>query len=467
MVFEYHPEANLGQAWVALHSIAYGAPSTEYTPTAAIQAAGWELDLTRARIPKIGWDALHNLAGAAQVKEKLQGLFTGEHVNISEDRAAWHTALRANPATLPSDIAAAVQGWQIQAQTLEVDPAYRHITDIIHIGLGGSYHAVELAHDVLSVSHPPRAKIHFWANCDPQTRELLLRNLNPATTLVFIVSKSWTTAEVASNASYAIPWQTHKQNLWAVTTKPNLAKADGIPAKQILPFWDWVGGRFSLWSAVSASLIFAHGWDAFAQILAGARAMDEHCLYYDAEENAPLLHALATIWQHSVARKSGGGIYPYIDRLRHLPTHLQQLIMESLGKPSRYGVGGPFVFGGVGTTVQHSFFQWLHQGANHSWAEFIISEEKTHFANDLQQKQLLANAYAQIEALSIGEPPAFPGRHPVHILKCQDLTPTTLGGLLALYEHSVFIQALCWRLNAFDQPGVELGKRLAQNSLRG
>ena len=462
----FTPETNLGRAWVALHSIPYGSLANEYVPTTVIEAAGWQLDLTRARIPQNGWDALYNLAQAADVKPNLEALFSGAPLNVSESRAAWHTALRANPKDLPPAIAQAIQDWQTQAQELIADPAYAHITDIIHIGLGGSYHAVELAHDVLSVTHPPRAKIHFWANCDPQTREDLLQKLNPKNTLIFIVSKSWTTAEVASNASYAIPWQVYPQNLWAVTTKPDLAIADGIPAKQILPFWDWVGGRFSLWSAVGASLIFAHGWSAFSELLAGARAMDEHCLHDNVEKNAPLLHALATIWQHSVARKSGGGIYPYTDRLRHLPTHLQQLIMESLGKPSRYGVGGPFVFGGVGTTVQHSFFQWLHQGANHSWAEFIITEEKSRFAEDRQQKQLLANAYAQIEALSVGEPPAFPGKHPVHVLKCQDLMPKTLGSLLALYEHSVFIQALCWRLNAFDQPGVELGKRLAQNSLR-
>lgn len=460
-------EPTLSAAWIALHAmhnVAKTVPSESMQP---VQAAGWELDLSRARIPTEGWQALHRLAVAAEAPVMLRALFAGEPLNVSESRAAWHTALRADLTSLPSDIANAVQGWQLQAQKLAADPSYAHITDVIHIGLGGSYHAVELAHDVLAVSYPPRVKIHFWANCDPQTRENLLRTLNPKNTLIFIVSKSWTTAEVASNASYAIPWlKDNLSNLWAVTTKADLAIADGVPANQVLPLWDWVGGRFSLWSAVGASLIFAHGWQAFAELLAGARIMDEHCLEAPPTQNAPLLHALATIWQHSVARKSGGGIYPYSDRLRELPTHLQQLIMESLGKPSRYGVGGPFVFGGVGTTVQHSFFQWLHQGANHSWAEFIISREAARFSNDLQQKQLLANAYAQIEALSVGEPPAFPGQHPVHVLKCDDLTPATLGALLALYEHSVFIQSLCWRLNAFDQPGVELGKRLAQASLR-
>jgi glucose-6-phosphate isomerase len=292
---------------------------------------------------------------------------------------------------------------------------------------------------------------------------------------VVLVSKSFGTQETLLNGGILRQWLGEDARLYAVTANVARAQAFGVDAARILPMWDWVGGRYSLWSAVGFTLALAIGFDRFDELLAGAAAMDAHALQAPAEANLPLRHALTAVWNRNALGFGAQAVVPYDERLALLPAYLQQLLMESLGKSVRVDGApveastSPVWWGGAGTSSQHSFFQALHQGSDTVPVDFIGVARPAHAHGD-SHDVLLAHLLAQSEALANGEGHAdpqrrYPGNRPSTLLLLDALTPASLGTLLALFEHSTYLQAVLWGINAFDQWGVELGKRVADRLL--
>jgi glucose-6-phosphate isomerase len=320
---------------------------------------------------------------------------------------------------------------------------------------------------------------HFVANVDGHALRIALAGRNPDTTLFVVASKSFTTLETQVNADSARSWFLERvgdvaaleHHFVAVTANVAAAEAFGIARRNIYPMWDWVGGRFSLWSAVGLPIALAAGPTAFAELLDGARTMDEHFRTAAPERNVPLLMALIGVWNYNFLGAESQAVLPYDQRLRLLPDYLQQLEMESNGKSVRLDGTPvqvdtmPIVWGGEGTNGQHAYHQLLHQGTRRFAADFILVANADH-PLDLHQRWLLANGLAQSQAMLLGHVDADPhrvvrGRKPTTTLVLDSLTPRALGALLALYEHKVFCQGVIWNINSFDQWGVELGKRLA------
>ncbi|MDE2029412.1 MAG: glucose-6-phosphate isomerase, partial [Alphaproteobacteria bacterium] len=322
------------------------------------------------------------------------------------------------------------------------------------------------------------------ANADASDLESALDGLDPAQTLFVVVSKTFTTQETLLNAHAARRWLVEKLGEEAVArhfvaVSANLAgtAAFGIPGANVFPMWDWVGGRFSLWSAAGLSLALAVGNDSFRELLSGAAAMDEHFLAAPLERNMPVLLALLGIWNRNFLNMPALAVLPYCEALRELPRYLQQLEMESNGKAAaRGGMAdydtAPVLFGECGTVGQHSFHQWLHQGTTRIAADFIGVAADEMNRPDCH-RALMANLAAQIGALAFGQRKAdapqdmYPGGRPSNLILLDRLDPRRLGALLALYEHKVFVQGVIWDINSFDQPGVELGKRLARGLEKG
>jgi glucose-6-phosphate isomerase len=446
------------------------------------------LDYSKHRINAETLRLLVALAAQAQVPAWIGRMFDGDSINNSEGRAALHTALRADLAAFPEgrDVMPAVRAARERMRGF-VDQAHhgvllgaggRAITDIVHIGIGGSGLGPRMLVRALRKFRKAGPKLHFVANIDPADLDAVLSGLDPGATLFIVASKTFTTAETLDNARRARAWLAASlgetrdlaRHFAAVTANEAGARALGVPAERVFPLWDWVGGRYSVWSAVGLPAALAAGMDAFEALLAGGRAMDAHFQTAPLERNMPVVLALLEIWYVNFFGAQSRAVIPYSEDLRDFPAYLQQLEMESNGKRvDRDGheidyATAPVIWGAAGTPSQHSFHQLLHQGTHLVPAEFIVVGRGA---------ALAANALAQSAALAFGNPApgaphkALPGNRPSSILLLKRLTPGVLGQLIALYEHKVFTEGVIWNVNSFDQWGVEHGKNLARALLPG
>jgi glucose-6-phosphate isomerase len=422
------------------------------------EAPGVRYDFSRQRVDAMTLRLLANLADERGFPEWRAALLSGKPVNSTENRAAWHTALRAG-ASSPPEVRETLARMRTIATKLRSEKKFRRI---VNLGTGGSDLGARLLADALGDS---ALEVRFAANVDPRDLERALEGADPKSTLFVVASKTFTTQETMSNAAAAKKWG--GKVFYAVTSNVEAAKQFG--ASEILPMWDWVGGRFSVWSAVGFAAACAMGFDAFQEFLSGAHEIDRHFAQAPPEQNIPVLMALIGAWNGNFLGAATHAVLPYSNALRLLPAYLQQLEMESNGK--RVDRAGravdystvPVVWGMEGTVSQHSFHQLLHQGAQMVPVDFI----------DLGVDEILsANALAQADALAFGTgdpglPPyrQYPGNRPSSILHLEGLNARSLGRLLALYEHKVFTQGVLWNINSFDQWGVELGKALAAKIL--
>jgi glucose-6-phosphate isomerase len=465
----------------------------------ALRAGPLLLDLTRQRIDGAALDALLSLARGRNLGGAIASLFAGERVNRSEDRPALHVALRArdpapgdaSPAAAAARLAQA-EFARMGALVDEIRTAFGAgiITDFVHVGIGGSDLGPRLVAEALAGLASGGPRLHFVANVDGGAVARLMDTLDPARTFVCLVSKSFTTQETLLNGEALVRWfagtggdRAHalSKSLVAVTANPPAALAFGVPSARVLSIWDWVGGRYSLWSAVGLPVAVALGMPVFRELLAGAHAMDRHYACAPLERNLPVLLALASIWNRNALGLPTRAVIPYDDRLRLLPGWLQQLAMESNGKGVDHDgrplarPAAPVIWGDVGTNAQHAFFQSLHQGIDVIPVEFVAAIHPDH-ALVANHHALLANLLAQSVALMDGTGAAnasdahaaqraCPGGRPSTTLLLDRLTPASLGMLLAAYEHQVHAEGAIWGLNSFDQFGVELGKQVARGLL--
>jgi glucose-6-phosphate isomerase len=453
----------------------------------SLRAAGLTLDLAYQGIDQKEWGRLFAKADQIGLQEQIKDLLTGGLVNTSEHRPALHTALRnldKSPVPhLGQDVMPAIADvWQ------RIDGLCNKwvgVTDLIHIGIGGSDFGPRLAVQALahSTNKTNRSmRVHFSANIDSAELSHILERAQANSTKVLIVSKSFSTAETMLNAKTIINWFKAKNltssqiqnSLFAITSNTKAAESFGIQKENIFPFWDWVGGRFSVWSAVGLPIALQYGFDTFKQLLSGANAMDQHFASAAIHQNLPCLLALALFYQQHKHHSKAYAVVPYAHALELFPFWLQQLDMESNGKSvDRQGnfvkVSSPTVFGSAGTNAQHSYFQLLHQGPEVIPVDFIAVKAAMSTLPEAQEHHnaLLANCLAQAQALAHGKEStdsnlSYAGKRPSNLIMLPKLDAYHLGALLALYEHRTFCLGALWNLNSFDQPGVELGKVLAR-----
>ena len=451
------------------------------------------LDYSKHRIDAQTLRLLLDLARQQQVPAWIARMFAGDPINVTEGRAVLHVALRSDRATFPEgrDVMPEVRAARERVRRF-VDAAHRgallgaggsSITDVVNIGIGGSDLGPRMLARALRRFGSNAPRVHFVANVDPADLEASLAGLSPATTLFIVASKTFTTAETLDNAARARRWLEAglgqsadlSRHFAAVTANHAGAAALGVQAERVFPVWDWVGGRYSAWSAVGLPVALAAGMDAFNELLGGACAMDEHFRTAPLDRNMPVLLALLEIWYVNFFGARTRAVIPYSEDLRDFPAYLQQLEMESNGKRvDRAGnevdhATSPVVWGAAGTPSQHSFHQLLHQGTHLVPVDFIVFGE----SKDAPAAAwaLAANALAQSAALAFGDPApqaphkALPGNRPSSILLLKRYGPRALGQLIALYEHKVFVEGAIWNLDSFDQWGVEHGKDLARTLL--
>jgi glucose-6-phosphate isomerase len=476
-----------------------------------LEAAGLVLDLSKQPWSKADLAVALDLARAAGVEGARARMFAGEPINRSENRAVLHMALRApkgadfRAAGVPvsGEVEATLAAMSAFAAELRTGAKCgvtgQPFNAVVHIGIGGSDLGPRLVWEALKPLAPAIA-LRFAANVDPAELAQALAGLDPAQTLVVVVSKTFTTLETIANAEAARAWlrsalgEPGDAHMVAVSAAPDAASRFGVPEGQVFGFGDWVGGRYSVWSAVSLSVAIALGIEAFRELLEGAAAMDDHFRSAPLATNAPVLLALAHVFNRNGLGRGARAVVPYSQRLRLLSAWLQQLEMESNGKRVR-GDGKPVteatasvVFGEPGANGQHAFFQLLHQGTDVVPVDFVAVRRESEGEPDAQVK-LLASAVAQAEALMVGRSEAdvraelsaagrdaaaidvlapqraFPGNRPSTFILLERLDPKSLGALLALYEHKTFVEGVLWGINSFDQWGVELGKTLAARIL--
>jgi glucose-6-phosphate isomerase len=459
----------------------------------SIRHDGLLLDFSKQRINAETLNLLHAYAQATDLDGWKQKMLAGEAINHTEQRAVRHMALRAG-AQAPDEVKAVLKRMRDFCESIHSGSRRgftgERITDVVNIGIGGSDLGPRMATHAMAARQQPDIDVHFIANVDGADIAPLLARLNPRTTLFIIASKTFTTLETLTNARSARAWllatadneSAVAKHFVAISTNQELTRQFGIAPENVFEFWDWVGGRFSLWSAIGLSLALAIGWRPFEQLLAGAHAMDQHFIDAPANSNLPLTLALLSLWNTDFLGASTTAILPYSQSLSLLPAYLQQLEMESNGKQTdRDGdpVGcntSPILWGEAGTNGQHSFYQLFHQGGRIIPCDFIALRESD-FPLPGHHISLLANCLAQSAALAFGQtveevraagvPEAlaqykiFPGNQPSTTMILPALTPYTLGQLLALFEHKVFCLGVLWHINSFDQWGVELGKQLA------
>lgn len=449
-------------------------------------------DLSRNRIDRTTEALLLDLARQCGLEQQRQAMWKGEPINTTEQRAVLHHLLRQPTTFHGADTAPFIaQAGHDVHRTLHAMLAYAdsvrqdaRITDIVSIGIGGSGLGPSMAVTALEEHWQAGQRVHFVSNVDGMELGSLLRRLRPESTLFLIASKTFTTAETMVNAHAARDWfLAHggstdtsadlplARHFVALSTNVDAARGFGITTT--FGFWDWVGGRFSLWSAIGLPIAIAVGGKMFQQLLAGAHAMDVHFYTAPLEHNLPVRLGLLDIWYRNFHGFSSRCIAPYSHGLRRLSAYLQQLEMESNGKGVDWRgqalpyATSPVVWGEPGTNGQHAFFQMIHQGKDIIPVEFIVLRQG---GQDLpeQHPRLVANALAQAQALMLGRDSAcghrhFSGNRPSTVLLLERLNATSLGALLALYEHRVFVSGSLWGINSFDQWGVELGKQLASN----
>lgn len=500
------------RAQAALRTLDLFAQDASRAERFAVEAAGLYLDYSKQPLTDETLRLLLGLAGERGLPQAIQSLLSGEKLNNTERRAALHTALR-RPEHLPllldgSDVMPQVAavlkrmedftGAILDGRWLGVAGA--RITDVVNIGIGGSDRGPRLVCRALRhVASGPRA--HFVSNLDAAQLEEVLAELQPGSTLFVICSKTFTTSETLSNARLAKAWLAARvgeasvaRHMVAVSTNVGAAQEFGIPAENVFGFWDWVGGRYSLWSSVGLVIALALGMDVFRRLLAGAYMMDEHFAEAPLARNMPVLLALIGYWHSEFRGVTSQIVLPYAQALEHLPGYLQQLELESNGKPvTRAGgrlTSGSIaaLWGDAGTDAQHAFMQWVHQGTYSCNVDFILPLRAAH-SHTAVQRGVVAHCLAQSEALLRGKsaaevraelaardmPPqeleqaiphrVMPGNRPSSTLLLPELSPESLGALLALYEHKTFAQGWLWNVNSFDQWGVEYGKRLAEGLL--
>jgi len=433
-------------------------------------------NFARQRYDRAALADLFAFAEAADLSGALKKLFDGAPVNATEGRAALHTALRSDlsDTSVARDAHAEAGKVRIRMRALIEALAASDVTDIVSVGIGGSDLGPRLVVDALAPA-AARFRVHFLSNVDGSAAQRVLAGLDPRRTAAILISKTFGTQETLLNGGIVRDWLGNDERVYAVSANVQRAGEFGIAPERILPMWDWVGGRYSLWSAVGFPIALAIGMDAFEALLAGAADMDRHALSSVPKQNLPVWHALTAVWNRNALAAATQAVLPYDERLKLLPNYLQQLVMESLGKSARLDGAAldeqtvPVWWGGAGTDTQHSFFQALHQGTQVVPADFIGVVHGDDPYDD-NRKALLANLLAQTEALANGlasDDPhrAYAGNRPNTLILLDALTPQSLGLLIALYEHSVYLQSVLWGINAFDQFGVELGKQVASRLL--
>ena len=473
-----------------------------------VTCADLTLDFSKHRITSNTRSLLVALAQAANLKQKQADLFGGKTFNQTEGRAALHSALRAPAGKRPESVSAVIEdtlkkmvafAGKINSGTWKGHTG-KTINTVVNIGIGGSDLGPAMAVNALSAYREnPQLEFHFVSNIDPTDVQTTLKQCDPETTLFIVASKTFTTLETLSNANAARDWFITRtkaedgigKHFVAISTNLEKVKAFGIEAENIFPMWDWVGGRYSIWSAIGLPLCIALGESGFKAFLEGGHRVDEHFANADLEHNAPVLMALLSIWYAEFFDVQSHGILCYEDYLDHFPDYLQQLDMESngkrvtfAGKPVSYHTGIP-VWGNVGSNSQHSFHQLLHQGTITVPVDFIVGINSCNPCGE-QQGQLYANCLAQSQALMQGRSleeveaelreqglsekqiqalaphKVVPGNKPSTTIVYPQLTPAVLGQLIALYEQKIFTQSVIWDINPFDQWGVELGKQMSK-----
>lgn len=458
------------------------------------------VDFSKNRIDKKGHQLLLELAQEVGVKDAIQKQFSGDHINETEDRAVLHTALRGK--NKPKEVRETLQKIKTFSEEV-IDGKWKgftgkKITDVINIGIGGSDLGPQMVVNSLKF-YLNHLGVHFVSNVDGDQVMETISDLNPETTLVVIVSKTFTTQETLTNANTVKDWflksakkEDIAKHFVAVSTNLEKVKEFGVDDRNIFPMWNWVGGRFSLWSAVGTSIALAIGFENFQALLNGAGKMDDHFFNAELESNIPVNLALLSIWYNNFFEAETEAIVPYSQYLQRLVPYLQQGIMESNGKSvSRDGKKityqtGTIVWGEPGTNSQHAFFQLIHQGTKLIPCDFIGFKKSLH-GNKEHQNKLMANFFAQTEALMKGKTEAqvedelsalsqadrekikpfkvFEGNKPTNTIIIDQLTPESLGKLIAMYEHKLFVQGVVWNIFSYDQWGVELGKQLASSIL--
>ena len=469
------------------------------------------VDFSKNRITKETINLLVKLAKEVDLKDAIEKQFSGETINVTEGRAVLHTALRST-----SDDPVLIDGKDIKPK---IQTALRKIrsfsnkvisgkwkgytgksiTDVVNIGIGGSDLGPDMVVESLKF-YKNQLTTHFVSNVDGDHVSEIIKNLNPETTLFVIVSKTFTTQETISNAETIKNWFLKSATIFdipkhfvAVSTNLEAVDSFGIDKNNVFPMWNWVGGRFSLWSAVGLSISLSVGFDNYKALLEGAEEMDNHYRNEDFENNIPVILALLSIWYNNFYGAETEAVLPYSQYLAKLPAYLQQAIMESNGKGvDRNGdkidyQTGTIVWGSTGTNMQHAFMQLVHQGTKLIPADFIGYKESLYGLED-HHKKLMANFYGQMDALAFGKTKeevhlelkfsgdedkinqllpfkVFEGNRPSNVILFDKLTPKSLGKLIALYEHKIFTQGILWNIYSYDQFGVELGKELAKKLL--
>ena len=490
----------------------------------ALQASaddtGIRLDFTRQAFDEAVWQTLQQLAQEAQIEQHRDAMFAGDVINTSEQRAVLHVALRGTPGATGDEAPWGAEVQQLVHTELDRVCAFAErvragqvksstgaaFTDVVNIGIGGSDLGPRMAADALAPWCNDHLRVHFVSNPDAWALHSTLRGLNPATTLVIVASKTFTTQETMTNAASARRWledggitgAAQSAHLVAITAAPQKSSAAGYPAEHTFTFWDWVGGRYSVWSALGLPLALAIGPAAFREFLAGAQTMDAHFRRAPLAQNLPVILALSGVWNRNFLQCPTQLISCYPSRLLRFAPFVQQMDMESNGKRVRkdgqsVDAGtGPVIWGGLGIDGQHAYFQLLHQGTHRVPVEFIgVETDDTPLPLAAEHHRVVnLNLRAQSQALAVGRGPddtlaalmaegqsreqaepfvsqrSFTGDVPNSVLWIDRLTPHRLGALIALYEHKVFVQAAVWGINAYDQWGVELGKTMAKQMER-
>ncbi|TDT44587.1 glucose-6-phosphate isomerase [Halospina denitrificans] len=480
-------------------------------PRYTLEAAGLLLDYSKNRITDSSLAALMALARSRRLEERIGALFKGERVNTTENRPALHAALRT-----PESEAVTVEGQDVVPEVhhtlrrMETFVGQIHsgqwrgmnghpFTDVVSIGIGGSFLGPQMVSEALRPYWHDQLRCHFVANIDGSDISDTLRHLDPETTLFLVQSKSFRTQETLANARAAREWfvenggsqEQVSRHFVAVTSQQDEAERFGIARDNVFPMWDWVGGRYSLWSAIGLPIALAVGMDNFRSLLAGAHAMDEHFRTAPLERNIPVIMGLLGLWYSHFFDAHSHAVLPYDHFLKSLPAHLQQLDMESNGKQVRINgtpvdyPTGPVIWGGAGANGQHAYHQLLHQGTRLVPVDFIMplhshnplgDHHRLLFANCLSQSQALmrgkideeafeemrAEGMPEEKARELAPHKAIPGNKPSNTLLLDRVDPKGLGALIALYEHKVFVQGALWDIDSFDQWGVELGKQLGK-----
>lgn len=475
-----------------------------------IEFDGIVYDYSKNRFDDKVLEALFALADEHNLKQRIEDMFSGKKINQTENRAVLHTALRnfSGSPVMSDNVDVMPEIRRVLGKMKDFSEAVRNgsfrgatgkkLTNIVNIGIGGSDLGPKMAVEALKKYASPEMHSYFISNIDGTATAEVLNKINPEETLFIVASKTFTTIETLTNAKTCRKWlvdalgkEAVKNHFVALSTNAKAVAEFGIDVENMFEFWDFVGGRYSMWSAIGLSIALAVGFSNFAMMLKGAEAMDKHFRTADFKHNIPVIMALLGIWYNDYYNIHRYAVIPYDEYLRLLPSYLQQLDMESNGKSIRLDnkkitdyATGPALFGGAGTDVQHSFFQLLHQGTEPVPVDFVIPAVSLNESGE-HHEILVANVLAQAEALMKGKTldeaaaelkaagktaeeteklklnKSFDGNRPSNMFLLEKLTPYTLGQLIAMYEHKVYVQGVIWEIDSFDQWGVELGKQLA------